>query len=121
MEPLCYTKDGEALMKVSSHRNGNTMRAYNVNDSLHREIQVQHNCYYINAIKYEESLIEPTGYDWEEEELRGEVTFTEFWYGKLYTYKKKKRGNGSWEFFSNDERDFEQQNSEEDEFEIDEE
>ncbi|XP_058201803.1 F-box protein CPR1-like [Rhododendron vialii] len=113
LEPLCYTKNGEALMKVSSYHNGNTMRAYNVNDSLHREISN-----YIDAIKYEESLIAPTGYDWEEEELRGEATYTDFWYGTLVKYKKI--GNGSWKIF--EERDFEQQNSEEeDELETDEE
>ncbi|XP_058201602.1 F-box protein At3g07870-like [Rhododendron vialii] len=109
LEPLCYTKDDEALMKVSTDVNGDTMRAYNVND-LHREISVQNNRYCINAIKYEESLIAPTSYDWEDEELRGEATYTEFLYGDLYKYQKT--GDGYWESFNIEKRDFEEQNSE---------
>lgn len=60
----------------------------------------------------EESLIAPTGYDWEDEELRGEATYTEFLYGYLYKYQKT--GDGYWESFNIRKRDFEQQNSEDD-------
>ncbi|KAE9453144.1 hypothetical protein C3L33_14954, partial [Rhododendron williamsianum] len=42
LEPLCYTKDGEALMFMS--RSGESVRAYNPIDSSYKEILVQPNC-----------------------------------------------------------------------------
>ncbi|KAI8569847.1 hypothetical protein RHMOL_Rhmol02G0308800 [Rhododendron molle] len=106
-------EDAEALTKVSTDRYGHGIRAYNLHDNLLREIpNIQCNHYYVNAINYEESLVTPTGYNWEEEEMRGETTCTEIYFGNLDKYQK--RGNGSWECFYMGETNFEPQHSEDD-------
>ncbi|KAI8569848.1 hypothetical protein RHMOL_Rhmol02G0308900 [Rhododendron molle] len=99
-------------MKVSTDRYGHGIRAYNLDDNLLREIPIQRNHYHVNAINYKECLVTPTGYDWEEGELRGEATYTELYFGCLD--KCQKRGNGPWECFYMGERDFEPQHSEDD-------
>ncbi|KAE9445147.1 hypothetical protein C3L33_22955, partial [Rhododendron williamsianum] len=70
--PLGYTKNGEVLAMVRSRctiseDNGWHISAFNPTDNSHRRISTpkEFNFY---PIAYEESLIRPTGYDWEEEE-----------------------------------------------------
>lgn len=117
VEPLCYTKDGEALMKISMTGSGENVRAYNRIDSSYKEILVQPKCNRVDAIMYEESFVTPTGCDWEEEERRGEPTYTAYC-GNEPLYRCTRRWDGSWEYSWIEEEDNEQANSEESESDI---
>ncbi|GMP56610.1 hypothetical protein CsSME_00021029 [Camellia sinensis var. sinensis] len=68
--PLCFIKNGELLIKVGRKH----LRAYNPNDNSQRDVTIPT---YLDAIVYEESVVTPTGYNWEEEVLRGEAIYVE--------------------------------------------
>lgn len=98
--PFGFTKNGKALaLKVAPHQEGMgiwVISVYNPMDNSIRDIPVPtplstfDNGVY--AQTYEESLVKPTDYYWEDEELRGEATYVEYFLGgacrkmKRHTY-----------------------------------
>ncbi|KAI7988187.1 hypothetical protein LOK49_LG13G00542 [Camellia lanceoleosa] len=68
--PLCTTKNQEVIMKMCSRSIMNRLRAYNPIDNSYWDIPLPAKYYSIEAVIYEENLITPPAYDWEEEELR---------------------------------------------------
>ncbi|GMP56611.1 hypothetical protein CsSME_00021030 [Camellia sinensis var. sinensis] len=86
--PLCYAKNGEVRMKVAMDH----IRAYNPVDNSQRKVRIPNKCNYLDVIVYEESLFIPPDNNWEEEELRGEVTYVETWLSGSWQKIKKVRG-----------------------------
>ncbi|XP_058202750.1 F-box/kelch-repeat protein At3g23880-like [Rhododendron vialii] len=67
--PLGYTKYGEVLAMVRSRWTLDWhISAFNPTDSSHRIISTPKELNFEYPIAYDENLITPTGYDWEEEE-----------------------------------------------------
>lgn len=93
--PFGYTKCGEVLMKVPDGEMGCVIIAYNPLDSSHRKISIQDHCDYVNAFMYEETLVTPIDYNWEEKELRGEATYVEHFLNRS-PQRMRKRSDGNW-------------------------
>ncbi|KAL7247528.1 hypothetical protein ACSBR2_002444 [Camellia fascicularis] len=53
------------------------LMAYNANGNSDTEILTFDGDCFTDAVTYEESLVIPPDYNWEEEELRGEATYVE--------------------------------------------
>ncbi|KAI8566174.1 hypothetical protein RHMOL_Rhmol02G0019400 [Rhododendron molle] len=71
--PLGYTKNGSVLIKVN-YRPDLHIRAFDVTDNSHRRISIPVH-HYLHVFVHEESLITPTDYNWEVEELKGQATY----------------------------------------------
>ncbi|XP_058201587.1 F-box/kelch-repeat protein At3g23880-like [Rhododendron vialii] len=72
--PLGYTKNGRVLIKVNYR--GGYIRAFDLTDKSHRRISIPEH-HYLHVIVHEESLITPTDYNWEEEDLKGVATYVQ--------------------------------------------
>lgn len=96
LELFGYTKRGEVLMKVPVGDMGCEMTTYNPMDSSRRKISIQDDCDYVNAVMYEETMVTPTDYDWEDKELRGEATYVEYFLHRP-PQKMRKRRDGIWQ------------------------
>ncbi|KAI8566173.1 hypothetical protein RHMOL_Rhmol02G0019300 [Rhododendron molle] len=96
LSPLSYTKNGEVLTRVSTWKYVKYDRhvmAFNPIDNSHRKISIPDDPrFYI--IAYEESVITPTDYGWEEEDLKGEATYVVHSYaGDSWNMKKGSDGH----------------------------
>ncbi|XP_058202734.1 F-box/kelch-repeat protein At3g23880-like [Rhododendron vialii] len=77
-EPLCCTKDGKVLLREHIGYDSGHVNVYNSNGDLDRDVPRPSNCNYsMVAMAYEESLVEPIDYTWENEERRGIATYVE--------------------------------------------
>ncbi|GMP56615.1 hypothetical protein CsSME_00021034 [Camellia sinensis var. sinensis] len=69
------------------------LRAYNPNDNSQRDVTIPT---YLDAIVYEESLLTPTGYNWEEEVLRREAKYVET--SLSGSWRKIRKVIGKWDY-----------------------
>ncbi|XP_028080983.1 F-box/kelch-repeat protein At3g23880-like [Camellia sinensis] len=95
--PLCSTKNNEVIMNLCIGVDEGYVTAYNPNDNSNRDILMATDNHDLNAIMYEESLVTPPDYNWEEEELRGEATYFEK-YLSGSVGKRKRTRNGFWRY-----------------------
>lgn len=70
------------------------LRAFNLTDNSHRRVSIPEH-HYLHVVVHEESLIRPTDYNWEEEELIEEATYVQ---DSSHSRKMimKKGKNGYW-------------------------
>ncbi|CAL5337755.1 unnamed protein product [Camellia sinensis] len=104
--PLCSTKNNEVIMNLCVGVDERYVTAYSPNDNSNRDILVATDNYNFNAIMYEESLVTPPDYNWEEEELRGEATYFEKYRSGLVGKRKRMR-NGFWRYLELEEEEYE--------------
>ncbi|CAL5395567.1 unnamed protein product [Camellia sinensis] len=104
--PLCSTKNNEVIMNLCVGVDDGYVTAYNPNDNSNRDILMATDNYDLNAIMYEESLVTPPDYNWEEEELGGEATYFEKYLSGSIGKRKRMR-NGFWRYSELEEEEYE--------------
>ncbi|KAE9452759.1 hypothetical protein C3L33_15338, partial [Rhododendron williamsianum] len=78
LELLYCTKDGEVLMRQLIGYDGGCVNVYNSNGDFCRDVPSPSSCNFsMVAMAYEESLVEPTDYMWENKERRGIAIYVE--------------------------------------------
>lgn len=89
LDPLGCTKHGETLIIQVGFKYGPSgVMVYDPNDDEPTESVYGPNCYFVDAVTYEQSLVTPKGYEDEELIQRDEpITYTEF---ELYEYSQNR-------------------------------
>ncbi|KAI8566175.1 hypothetical protein RHMOL_Rhmol02G0019500 [Rhododendron molle] len=107
LRPFGYTRNGEALAvkapafslmpppRCDDSKDIWHISVYNPINNSTRDIPIptpmRTHFYALDLIIYEESVIKPTDYNWEDEELRGEATYVEYFLNGSHRKTKMER------------------------------
>ncbi|XP_058198259.1 F-box protein CPR1-like [Rhododendron vialii] len=96
-QPLCCTKDGKILTREHIGCDSGHVNVYNSNGDLDRDVPKPSNHETsLVAVAYKESLVKPTGYEWENEERRGIATYVEHFLLASPRIMTKGNGDSKW-------------------------
>ncbi|XP_058202741.1 F-box/kelch-repeat protein At3g23880-like [Rhododendron vialii] len=95
---LCCTKDGEVLMSEHTGYGGGRVNAYNSNGDFCRAVPRDPSSCTMAAMAYEESLVEPKDYTWENEERSGIATYVEHFLSASPRKMIKGKEDSTWDY-----------------------